>query len=75
MRRMMKKLHDSVRTIVITVAISIFLAVSLMGCIDSIAADMETEHQRLSNEAKQELQQCPSAYPPVSQKESRYTAR
>ena len=71
----MKKLHDSVLTIVLTVAISTLLAVSLMGCSDSIVGDMETEHQRLSNEVKQELQQCPSAYPPVSQAEARYTAQ
>jgi hypothetical protein len=70
----MKNLYDSIRTIVLIVAVAILLAVSLMGCTDSIATDMETEHQRLSNEAKQELQMCPSAHLPVSQTEASYTA-
>jgi hypothetical protein len=65
---MMKSHYDSIRTTVLTAATAIFLAVSLMGCMDSIVAEMEAEHLRLGNECKQELQKCPSAYPPVSQK-------
>jgi len=71
---MMKSYYGSIMTIVLTVALAILLAVSLTGCMDSIVADMEAEHIRLGNEAKQELQQCPSAFPAVSKTEAFYTA-
>lgn len=35
----------------------IFLAVTLLGCNDSIVSDMETQHRELSLIAKQELRQ------------------
>ncbi len=71
---MMKSHLDSIKTKVLTLATAIFLAISLIGCNDSIVADMEAEHRRLGNEVKLELQQCPSAFPPVSQTEDLYTA-
>jgi hypothetical protein len=70
---MMKSYCDLIRTNVLTVGTTIFLAVSSLGCIDQQVADMEAEHIRLSIEAKQELQQCP-AFPPVSQTEAIFTA-
>ena len=72
---MMKSRYNSLRTGILTVATAIFLAVSLMGCMDSIVTDMEAEHRRLGNEVKQDLQKCPSAFPAVSQTEAPYPAR
>lgn len=71
---MMKSHNDSIRTRVLTVAIALFLTVSLMGCNDPIVADMEAEHRQLGNLVKKELQQCRSAYPPSSQTETLYPA-
>lgn len=71
---MMKSHHDSIRTRVLTAAMAIFLTVSLMGCNDPIVADMEAEHRQLGNVAKQELQQCRSAYPASSQTEALFPA-
>jgi len=45
-----------------------------MGCTDPIVAKMEEEHRRLGNEAKYELQQCPSSFSSLSQTEALYTA-
>ena len=70
----MKSHYVSIRTRVLTVATAIFLTVSLMGCNDSIVADMEAEHRQLGNVVKQELQQCRSAYPPSSQSEVLFPA-
>lgn len=70
----MKSHYDLVKTKVLTIASAIILAISIMGCNDSIVAEMEAEHIRLSNEAKLELQKCPSAYSSVSQTEAFYTA-
>jgi len=70
----MKSHYVSIRTRVLTVATAIFLTVSLMGCNDSIVADMEAEHRQLGNVVKQELQQCRSAYPPSSQPEVLFPA-
>ena len=63
----MKSHYSSIRTKVLTVATAIFLAVSLMGCMDPIVADMEAEHLRLGNVVKQELRQGLSTFPPSSQ--------
>lgn len=71
----MKNHYNSIRTKILTIATAIFLAVSLMGCMDSIVTDMEAEHRRLGNEVKQELQKCPSAFPAVSQTEALSPAR
>ena len=71
---MMKSHYNSIRTRVLTVATAIFLAVSLMGCNDSIVGDMEAEHQRLGNVVKQELRNGLSAFPPGSQPEVLYPA-
>lgn len=70
----MKSHYELIKTRVLTAAVTIFLAVSIMGCNDSIVADMEAEHLRLGNEAKLELQKCSSVYHPVSQTESLHTA-
>jgi len=70
----MKSHFDSIKTKVLTVATAFFLAISLMGCNDSIVADMEAQHRRLGNEAKLELQRCPSANPPSSQTEALFPA-
>ena len=71
---MMKSHYDSIRTRVLTIAMAIFLTVSLMGCNDPIVADMEAEHRQLGNAVQQELQQCRSAYPPSPQTEALFTA-
>ena len=74
MWRTMKSHYDSIRTRVLIVAMTIFLAVSPMGCNDPIVADMEAEHRQLGNEVKQELQQCRSAYQPSSKTEAIHPA-
>jgi len=51
----------------LTIMMGIFLAVTLSGCNDPIVADMEAEHIRLSNIARQELRQGFSAYRTSSQ--------
>jgi len=72
--RIMKSHYDSIRTIVLTLAMTIFLTVSLMGCNDPIVTDMEAEHHQLGKVVEQELQQSRSAYPPSSQTEAIYPA-
>jgi hypothetical protein len=74
MRRMMKNHYNSIRTRVLTITMGIFLTISFMGCTDPIVAKMEAEHRRLGNEAKYELQQCPSSFSSLSQTEAFYTA-
>ena len=71
----MKSHFDSIKTNVLIVATAAFLAISLMGCNDSIVADMEAQHQQLGNKAKLELQQCPSAHPSGSQTEALFPAK
>lgn len=66
----MKSLLDSVKVKVLTVTTTVILAISLSGCNDPIASDMEARHQQLGNIAMQELQQNPFAYPSVSQTEA-----
>jgi hypothetical protein len=72
---MMKSHFETIKIKVLTVATAVFLAISLMGCNDPIVADMEAKHRRLGNEAKLELQQCPSAHPPGSQTEALFQAQ
>jgi len=52
-----------------------FLAVTLLGCHDPYAVDIEAEHRRLSSIAKQELRQGLSAFPMSSQAEVFYPAQ
>jgi hypothetical protein len=59
---MMDNKYCSITVKLLALIIGIFLAVTLLGCLDPIVADMEAEHQRLSLIAKQELQQGPSNY-------------
>jgi hypothetical protein len=72
---MMKSHFGSVKVKVLTVATAVFLAISLSGCIDPIVSDMDAEHRQLGNKVQQELQKCPSAYPPGSQTEALFPAR
>jgi len=71
----MKSHFDSVKIKVQTVATAFLLAISLTGCNDPIVSDMETEHRQLGNMVQQELQKCPSAHPPTSQKEALFPAK
>jgi len=71
---MMKSHYDSIKTRVLTIAMAIFLTVSLMGCNDPIVADMETEHRHLGNVVELELQQCRSAYSLSPQTEALFPA-
>ena len=70
----MKSHYDSIRTRVLTVTMAIFLTVSLMGCNDSIVADMEAEHRQLGNVVELELQQCRSTYSLSPQTEALFPA-
>ncbi len=71
---MMKSHYDSMKARVLIVAMATFLTISLMGCNDPIVANMEAKHRQLGNVVQQELQQCRSAYPPISQTEALYPA-
>jgi len=71
---MMKSRYVSIRTIVLTAVTAILLAILLMGCNDPIVADMEAEHIRLGNVAKQELRHGWSAYPPSTETEVLFPA-
>ena len=71
----MKSHFDSVKIKVLTVATAFLLAISLTGCNDPIVSDMETEHRQLGSMVQQELQKCPSAYPPTSQTEAPFPAK
>ena len=71
----MKSSFDSIKTKVSMIATAIIVAILLTGCNDPIVADMEAKHRRLGNEAKLELQQCPSAHPSGSQTEALFPAK
>jgi len=69
--------HDNsiMRTLLILMTV-FFLAVTLLGCHDPYAVDIEAEHRRLSSIAKQELRQGRlSAFPLSSQAEVFYPAQ
>lgn len=74
-RRMMKSRYDSISRRVLVLITGVFLAVAFMGCHDPAAGDFEAEHRRLSNIARQELRQRPSAFPLTSQVEAFYQAQ
>ena len=63
----MENKYNSMIVKLLTIMMGIFLAVTLSGCNDPIVADMEAEHIRLSNIARQELRQGLSVYPTSSQ--------
>lgn len=63
----MKRHDNSIMRKLLTFLIGIFLAVTLFGCHDPVAADRETEHRKLMNIAEQQLQQGLCANPPISQ--------
>ncbi len=63
----MVKSHDnSIRRRLLTLIIAMFLAVTLPGCLDPVAANNEAERLRLGNIAKQQLRQRLSAYYPLT---------
>ena len=66
--------YHSIIVRLIALLIGIFIAVTLLGCIDPIVSDMEAEHQRLGIIAKQELQHSPSVYPTASQEKVLFPA-
>lgn len=70
----MKRHDNSIIRKLLTFLIGIFLAITLMGCQDPVAADRETEHRRLVNIAEQELQQGLCAYPLTSQTQALHPA-
>ncbi|MHC4324921.1 MAG: hypothetical protein ACYSUX_11690 [Planctomycetota bacterium] len=70
----MKSHYDSIKTKVLTVTMAILLTVSLMGCGDTIVADMEAEHIQLGNMCQQELRQCRAAYSSGSKTEALFPA-
>jgi hypothetical protein len=59
--------YNSMMIKLLTIMMGIFFAVTLPGCNDPIVADMEAEHIRLSEIARQELRQGLSAYTTSSQ--------
>jgi len=70
----MENKYNSMIVKLLTIMMGIFLAVTLSGCNDPIVADMEAEHLRLGNIAKQELRQGLSTYPTSSQAKLLYPA-
>jgi len=42
---------------------------------DPLVADIEEQHRQLDNMVQQELEKCPSAYPPASQTEALFPAK
>lgn len=70
----MKSKYKSITVKLLTLVMGIFLAVTLLGCIDPIVADMEAEHRRLGIIAKQELRQSLSTSPTTSQAKTLYPA-
>jgi len=66
--------YHSIIVRLIALIIGIFIAVTLLGCIDPIVSDMEAEHQRLGLIVKQELRQSPSVYPTASQEKMLFPA-
>ena len=70
----MENRYHSITIKLLTLMMGIFLTVTLLGCNDSIMADMEAEHLRLGNIAKQELQNGLSTYPTDTQAKVLYPA-
>lgn len=52
----MKSRYESLKRGLLTLIICIALAVTLMGCSDPNAVNIETEHQRLTEIARQDIQ-------------------
>ncbi len=73
----MVKSHDnSIMRRLLTLIMAMFLAVTLLGCHDPVAANNKAEHLRLGSIAKQQLQlrHGLSAYPLTSQTETFHPA-
>jgi hypothetical protein len=71
---MMDNKYYSITIKLLAFIFGIFLAVTLLGCNDSIVSDMEAEHQRLSVIARQDLEHSPFNYQTSSQEKSLYPA-
>ena len=71
----MKRLDNSIMRKLVIFLTGVFLAFGLMGCHDPVAADRETEHQRLINIAEKHLQQGLCAHPSISQTQVLHPAR
>ena len=75
MRRMMEGHYDSIMRRMLVLIAGFLLAITLFGgCHDPAAADFDAKHRRLSNIAKQGLQQDLSAFPLTSQVGAFYPA-
>lgn len=53
---MMKRRKKSISLKILFLVIGLFMAVTVAGCYDTVAADNEAEHLRLGQIAKQQLQ-------------------
>jgi hypothetical protein len=60
--RTMKRCKNPTILKLLTLIIGLFLAVTVTGCIDPVAADCQEEHFRLGEIAKQQLQYGLSSY-------------
>jgi len=72
------KSHDnSIMRKLLTLIMAMFLAVTLLGCHDPVAADNEAEHLRLGSIAKQQLRLRHDlfAHPLTSQAETFHPAQ
>ena len=70
----MKNKHNSIMVKLFTLIMAMFLSVTLLGCNDTIVADMEAEHLRLGTIAKQDLRRNMSAFPATPQEKVFYPA-
>ena len=71
---MMKSHGNSIMRRLLTLIIGIFLTVTLVGCHDPSEVNIEAEHRKLTEVAKQQLRQGQSAFPLNSQTETYYPA-
>ena len=60
--KMMKRRKQSIILKLLILAIGLLLAVTITGCIDTVAYECQENHLRLGEIAKQQLQYGPSSY-------------
>ena len=70
----MKHKYKSITIKLLTLSIGILLSFTLFGCMDTIVADMEAEHERLGIIARQDLQRNLSASPASARTEVLFPA-
>lgn len=63
----MESKRNSIVVKLLTLLTGIFISFSLLGCNDSIVADMAAEHNQLGSVCQQELRQGLSGMPPTAQ--------